>query len=234
MRSDWLPAKREQQIAMAKQWYAILNRNAQKWKIPNEVETELEGLTEAAQDELAEAMSGNRTATITARCNEAFSALVAKMRDIKDRYFKKPPLADPDFISLGLKPKDTVKTPVAAPAGQAEADVTYPGPHLLMLRLRHIEGTLTDDRADYGYRVYYGILPHGGATAEEAAGIHHYLMKPPVSGEELPNSTFPRRKKEIMDLPAEDSGKTAYFCIRYENAKGQKGPWGPLFSAVIP
>jgi hypothetical protein len=234
MSNDWLPGKREQQIAMAKQWCVILNRNGQRWKIPNDVQSNLEGLYELAQDELAEAMSGNRTATVTARCNEAFSALTAKMRDVKDRYFKKPPLADPDFISLGLKPKDTVKTPVAAPAGQAEADVTYPGPHLLMLRLRHIEGTLTDDRADYGYRVYYGILPHGGATAEEAAGIHHYLMKPPVSGEELPNSTFTRRKKEIMDLPAEDSGKTAYFCIRYENAKGQKGPWGPVFSAVIP
>jgi hypothetical protein len=31
-----------------------------------------------------------------------------------------------------------------------------------------------------------------------------------------------------------DSGKTAYFCIRYENAKGDTGDWGPVFSAVIP
>jgi hypothetical protein len=219
---------------MAKEWCTVLSRNSQKWKIPNEVETELEGLYEVAQDELNEAMSGNRTPVVTARCNEAFHALTAKMRDIKDRYFKKPPLIDSDFVALGLKLKDNIKTPVAVPTGQAEADVTYPGPNLLMLRLRHIEGTLTDPRADYGYRIYYGILPHGGATAEEAAGIHHYLMKPPVSGEELPNSTFTRRKKELMDLPAVDSGKTAYFCIRYENAKGKKGPWGPVFSAVIP
>ncbi|MDR3352901.1 MAG: hypothetical protein LBO00_07885 [Zoogloeaceae bacterium] len=32
----------------------------------------------------------------------------------------------------------------------------------------------------------------------------------------------------------EESGKTIYFCVRYENAKGEPGPWGPIFSAVIP
>jgi hypothetical protein len=37
-----------------------------------------------------------------------------------------------------------------------------------------------------------------------------------------------------MEFPPEDSGKTAYFSIRLENAKGGKGPWGTVFSAVIP
>jgi hypothetical protein len=135
---------------------------------------------------------------------------------------------------LGLKPKDATKTPVAPPAGQAEADVTYPGPHLLMLHLKPMAGTALDPRADHGYRVYYGILPPGGATAEEAARTHRYLMHVPVSGEDLPSSQFTRRRRELLDFPAEDSGKTAYFSVRYENAKGQKGPWGPVFTAVIP
>jgi len=43
-----------------------------------------------------------------------------------------------------------------------------------------------------------------------------------------------RRRKELFIFPAEDSGKTAYFSIRYKNSKGQAGPWGPVFSAVIP
>ncbi|MCL2101541.1 MAG: hypothetical protein FWH22_07500 [Fibromonadales bacterium] len=25
-----------------------------------------------------------------------------------------------------------------------------------------------------------------------------------------------------------------YYCIRYENNKGDKGPWGPMVNAVIP
>jgi hypothetical protein len=55
-----------------------------------------------------------------------------------------------------------------------------------------------------------------------------------VTGADLPHSQFTRRRRVLMEFPAEDSGKTAYFAIRFENAKGGKGPWGPVFSAIIP
>jgi hypothetical protein len=230
---DWMPGKRADQLAMAKEWYTVLNHNGQKWKIPDDAETAIEGLAETAQDALNLAISADRTPVITAKCKAAFDALTATMRDIKDRYFKTPPLTDADLISLGLKPKDTTKTPVADPAGQAEADVTYPGPHLLMLHIKPLSGTLIDNRADYGYRVYYGVMPPGGATVEEATGQRRYLMKAAAQGGDLPHSQFVRRRKELFVFPQEDSGKTAYFCIRYENSKGKAGPWGPVFQAVI-
>jgi hypothetical protein len=156
------------------------------------------------------------------------------MRLIKDRCLKQPPLTDANMVAFGLKPKDTVRTRVAVPAGQAEADVTYPGPHLLMLHIKPLSGTAIDPRADHGYRIYYGIMPPGGATVEQATGHSRYLMKAPVSGEDLPHSQFTRRRRETMVLSPADSGKTAHFCIRFENSKGEAGPWGPLFSAVIP
>ena len=234
MSTDWLPGKRVEQLAMAKNWISILNKNAVKWSVPNSVETELEGLMEEAQDELADAMSAGRTAVTTAKCKAAFDKLTAKMRDIKDRYYKKPPLADPDYISLGLKPKDTIKTPVPPPTGQAEANITYPGPHLLMLHIKPLAGTTVDPRADYGYRIYYGLLPPGGATTEQATGPKRYLTKASPVGQDLPHSKFTKRQKELFDFPSDDSGKTVYFCIRYENSKGQAGPWGPVCQAIIP
>jgi hypothetical protein len=82
--------------------------------------------------------------------------------------------------------------------------------------------------------MYWGVMPAGGAGVEAATGMKRELMKAPVAGKELPHSIFTRRKKERIDFDQEDSGKTVYFCIRYENAKGKPGPWGPLFSAVIP
>jgi hypothetical protein len=33
-----------------------------------------------------------------------------------------------------------------------------------------------------------------------------------------------------------DTGKTVYFCIRYENSKGGEegeGDWGPMFTATV-
>jgi hypothetical protein len=90
-----------------------------------------------------------------------------------------------------------------------------------------------DTRGDWGYRIYYGVMPPGGATVEAATGVKRELMKVPLTGDELPHSRWTRRRKERLDFHG-DGGKTAYFCIRYENVKGEYGPWGPVFQANIP
>jgi hypothetical protein len=223
-----------EQLAMAKIWHAVLSIKGAQWGVTNAEIDEMADFTENAEKALAKAMSVERTVVITAKCREAFNALIAFMRGLKNRKFFSPPLTDADFVSLGLKPKDTTQTPVPEPVGQAEADVTYPGPHLLKLHIKPLEGTRRDPLFHYGCRIYYGVMPHGGATLKQAAGANHYLMAAPVQGEDLPRSTLTRRKKETMVFSASDSGKTAYFCIRYENSKGDSGPWGPVFSAVIP
>ena len=232
---NWFPGRREQQLAMAEDWVDALGTKATIWNVPSAEVTELTTLTSAAGTALTRAMSSNRTPVITAECKTAFEALAGKMRFIKSRYLLSPPLTDADLISLELKPKDTAKTPVPPPSGQAEADISRPGVHLLELHFRPVAGSPPDPRrADYGYRIYWGILPPGGAAVEAATGGKRELMKAPASGDELPHSKFTRRKKELFDFAQEDSGKTVYFCIRYENAKGESGPWGPIFSSVIP
>jgi hypothetical protein len=233
--ANWFSGRRENLLSMVKNWRAILAQLASTWNIPKEDVTELSSLIDAAEAALTAAMSAERTAVITAQCKAAFDALIEKMRFIKSHYFLTPPLTDADYISLGLKPKDTTHTPVPPPSGQAEADVTRPGVHLLELHLRPVSGTPADAaRADYGFRIYYGIMPQGGAAVDVATGPRRELVKAPVSGEELPHSKFTKRRKERFDFEQGDSGKTVYFCIRYENSKGEPGPWGPIFSSFIP
>jgi hypothetical protein len=219
---------------MAETWHSVLLVKGTQWQITNAEVSELADLIEDAGNALAKTVSGDRTAVITAKCREAFGALIAFMRNMKNRRFFSPPMTDADFISLGLKPKDTNPTPVPDPSGQAEADVTCLGPHLLKLHIKPLAGTQSDARADYGCRIHYGVLPHGWAGLGQAAGTGHYLTAAPSGGEDLPHSRFTRRKKETFVFAAADSGNRAYFCIRYENGKGRTGPWGPVFSAVIP
>ena len=156
------------------------------------------------------------------------------MRELETRYFFTPPLSDADFASLDLKPKNIIMSPVLSPTGQAEADVTSRIAHLLLLRLRPLAGTSIDSKTVHGFRIFYGIMPPGGATKEQAESTLKYLKKPPRSGEDLPHSKFTRRKKELFEFSPADSGNTVYFCIRYENSLGESGPWGPLFEANIP
>jgi hypothetical protein len=222
---------------LARKWteYLTLARRT-AWGIPQEQYNELAALLDAAQALLIKASDeAERTHVITVECQAAFKALEAKLRFFKDRFYRIPPMSIGDWAALGLRIKDTTPTPTPPPLSQAEADITRPGVHLLELHLRQISGSPPDpDRADDGFRTYWGVLPPGGATVDAAVGAKRELLKAPLSGEDLPHSRFTRRKKERFDFPAEDSGKTAYFCVRYENAKGEPGPWGPLFSSVIP
>jgi hypothetical protein len=232
---DWLPRRREAQINLSKNWQTILSSKATAWNVPTADVTALKTLTTTAETALALAQSSARTVVATAQAKTAFVVLAEKMRFLKNRYFVSPPLVDADFISLALKPHDTKPTPIPPPVTQAEADITYPAVHMLELHLRPIADSVPDPHhSDYGFRVYFGILPPGGASIEAATSPKRELMKPPVSGDELPHSHFTRRKRERLDFSQEESGKTNYFCIRYENAKGEPGPWGPIFSAVIP
>jgi hypothetical protein len=144
---DWLPGKRELQLAMANTWSKVLTTKGAAWGVQPADVSELDDLAEDAGNLLRKAMSSDRTAVITAQCKEAFDAFTAYMRQLKARHFFKPPLTDADFISLELKAKDDIKTSVAPPTGQATADITYPGPHMLMLHMKPLSGTLIDPRA---------------------------------------------------------------------------------------
>ncbi|MDR0719529.1 MAG: hypothetical protein LBF78_07835, partial [Treponema sp.] len=141
-------------------------------------------------------------------------------------------VTDAGRAEIGAHVRDTTRSRVPTPSCQPEADVVYPGPHLLeLVKIRRVPGIGNDPPdADYGTRVFWGIL--GDATERDKFRI----AAPPVTGNDLPHSTFTHRKKVRFDFEG-DSGKTVWFCLRYENAKGGKegeGPFGPLFSAIIP
>jgi hypothetical protein len=207
------------------------------WGIPDAECAELETLCSAAQVILQKAQNdAERTHVVTVECQEAFKVLEAKMRFFRDRYFKIPPLSEGDWVALGFRPKDTRPSPAPAPEGVPSASLSYTGgPHAMTLHLGPLAGTLElDPESEYGYAIYAGIMPQGGATLEEAASDKRYLMKVPADGKGLQHYRFTRRSKEKLVFDAEDAGKTVYVCCRYENRKGEAGQWGPVASAVIP
>jgi hypothetical protein len=233
-----MPGSRTDILAMCRNWISYMTPERQTaWGIPPAEFTELGNLFTAAETLLQKAQDeAERTRVITVECQTAFTALTAKMRFFRDRYFKIPPLTGADWAALGFRQKDPHPTPVPAPDGVPATSLSYPGgPHAMTAHLGPMAGTRElDPRSDYGYAVYLGIMPPGGATLEQAASDKHYLMKPPTDGKGLQHYRFTRRRKEKILFDAEDAGMTAYVCCRYENGKGEAGQWGPVASAVIP
>jgi hypothetical protein len=84
-----------------------------------------------------------------------------------------------------------------------------------------------DAGSDYGVRIYYAL------SGEPDDRFPFRLAEPLKIGKVLPYSVFTRRKKERFDFNGE-SGSTVYFCLCYENSKGEAGPFGPVLSAVVP
>jgi hypothetical protein len=223
---------------MCRNWIAYLTAERRTaWGIPQDQFTELQGLYGAAEALLQKAADeAERTRVITAECKTAFSAMTGRMRFFRDRYFKMPPLTEGDWAAMGFRSKDTHKTTGGAPDGVPSVSLSYPGgPHMITAHLGPMPGTLELDAAsDYGYAIYVGIMPQGGATLEQAASDKHYLMKVPADGKGLRHYRFTRRKKEKIFFDAEDGGMTAYVCCRYENRTGEEGKWGPVASIIIP
>ncbi|MDR2020564.1 MAG: hypothetical protein LBQ14_07345 [Treponema sp.] len=226
---DWLPSARTEILEMCRSWNEYMTAARRTaWGVPQDQYNELLGLFDAAQALMRKAMDeAVRTHVITVECQAAFKALKEKMRFFKDRYFKLFPLTEGDLAALGLKERDP-PSPIARPEAQAEADITFPGIHLVELQnIRTVKGTVPDPRSDYGVRIYYGL---SGPASEK---FPFRITGTPKSGRDLPYSLFTRRKKERFDFDGE-SGNTVYFCLRYENSKGEAGPFGPVLSAVIP
>jgi hypothetical protein len=231
---DWLPSSRTDQLAMARNWIDVLAVKATAWGIPAAVVENLETLTAAAISALDQAISSARNAVINQQVRTTFGALTDCMRDIKRRYFFIPPLTEPDWVSLGLRLPDTNPTSIGPPTSVVNAEIAYPHKNALSLFIAPLSGHAYDDRASWGFRIYYGVLPQSVGLSEEMMSERQFLRRVPQNPEELPHSHFTRRKRDLIEFPYDNSGKQCFVCIRYENGKGEAGPWGPMVSSFIP
>jgi hypothetical protein len=204
-----------------------------QWKhIPLARVTELNGGIAAWDAAYTKLRAPHSSADVLAK-NLARKELEKTLGDFNNQYvLYAREVSDAERKEIGAHVRDTVRTTVKTPTCQPEADVVYPGPHLLeLVKIRRVSGIGNDPPdADFGTRIFWGIM--GEPTAKDKFRI----SAPPEVGDDLPHSTFTHKKKFRFDFEG-DSGKTVWFCIRYENSKGGKegeGPFGPIFKAVIP
>ena len=233
MANDWLPSRRHDQLAMAHNWGDILVANAQNWGIPTGMMQTLAGLETTAREALQLAESSARNAVINQQVRTAFGELTDHMRDLRRRHFFMPPLTQADWVSLGLRLPDTIPTPIAPPTSVVLPEISYPHKNSLALNIVPMPGHRYDTRAEWGFRIYHGVLPQT-APSEEMIIERQYLRREPTRPEELTASYFTRRRHSVIEFEYDNSGMKCYICIRYENGKGDKGPWGPMLDAFIP
>jgi hypothetical protein len=165
----------------------------------------------------------------TAAKNRARDMMEKEARSFINEFIRSSSkVSEEDKESVGIFKADP--SPIPRPTAQPEADLMFPGVHLVKLVHIRKAGNLPDDpRSEYGVRIYIAIL--------NAKNKKWRVTAPPETGEDFPYSVFERKKDALFDFDGE-SGNTVYFCLRYEKQSGggedSAGPFGPIFHAVIP
>ena len=216
----YIPADDEGLIDIVEKVYHHADSHHMDWGVIGVSEEKKKRLTELRQ-KIKQCRSSRCSITDIRVKNDMKKTVEKDIREYVQGYIAKNPLVTvEDRTIMELPVYKTKRTPVGIPQGQATANVKYLGGQVLQLHIEHVSGTPFDKKANYGYKIFYGVFADGDPQ--------------PVTGEDLHKDKFTRRKKEQFMFSPTDVKKTAYFCIRYENSKGQAGTWGPMIKAIIP
>jgi hypothetical protein len=154
----------------------------------------------------------------TAAKNAARAAAEAVIRPFKRRFLDDPPVTDEDRVAMAIPVRDSTRTPSPAPVSYPEAEADSSVIRQLSI---HFRDNATGKRAK----------PHGVHGAE----IRWALMEEAPAGVDgLFHSDFDTASPFTLSFEEADRGRRVYYCLRWESTTNLKGPWGEIYSAIIP
>ncbi|GHU49009.1 hypothetical protein FACS1894200_07060 [Spirochaetia bacterium] len=215
---DWLPGSRAARLEMAKSWAEIMVEKCAGWNIPPAVVVAFDGFITTAEAALSATTGASRGPVATEASREAFKALVANMRFIKDRYFKVPPLTNEDLVALGLTPKDQTRSLI----GPSESRPGFESKPVDVCRI----GIRIWDEATGEKRRPYGM--NGGVLA------YGFGDSPLATRKELNRAALITKSPYILTAAEEYRGKLISMAMCWQTASGDQGPWSEIQSTIVP
>jgi hypothetical protein len=165
------------------------------------------------------ALDPNRGPVDIAEKNRAREALEKALRGfVKAFLLYSPFVSDKDRDEMKLPIHDTKPTPTPPPSTYPEYDIDTSTPN----------------------RLYVHFWDEASKRRGKPKGVHGAEIRwemreeAPAKAEDLNSSDFATRTPHTFVFTGDKQGLRVYFCLRWENNKGEKGPWGVIASAVIP
>ncbi|MDR3262138.1 MAG: hypothetical protein LBT78_09955 [Tannerella sp.] len=159
-----------------------------------------------------------RTPVITLAKQEARKGYEPPLRQLIQMMEHNPRISVEDLKAMGIAIPDHTNTP--APVATTYPVYTIDSSVIRFLKLHfHDQNSLHKGK------------PRGQHGAEIRWAI---LTAPPANVNDLTRSAFDTSSPFSLEFDEADRGKTVYFCMRWENTRGEKGPWGEILFAIIP
>ncbi|MDR0748830.1 MAG: hypothetical protein LBF62_04585 [Tannerellaceae bacterium] len=92
-----------------------------------------------------------------------------------------------------------------------------------------------------GHRIMIDYYPQGTThkkgkpKGQHGVEIRWALREEPVDDTDLlTNSAFDTASPAVLTFQGHDHGRTLYMALRWENTRGEKGPWSHIASTTVP
>jgi hypothetical protein len=218
---DYLPKQDQAFLVWALNFTTALIGMLVRVGFPEEVFQELMTLRNMFSEKLttAEAPATRTKAAVQAK-NAARKVFEKRLRQaIKEYLTYNHAVTDEDRDDLGLPIHKSGRTP--SPVATSYPDFDVNSGTIRRLGIEFYDQGQKKSKAK----------PAGQHGAEIKWGIRD---TPPASINDLTNSAFDTRTPFTLEFDETQRGSTVYFCLRWENNVGVKGPWSEIQSAIIP
>jgi hypothetical protein len=154
-----------------------------------------------------------RTKVNSAQLQEAREEFEPLLRQLIQMLKVSPMVSKSDLVDMGLTPRHEgagTLSPVATDSPPYRVET--PRPFQVILHFDH------KPHGQHGVEILWLLL-------EKPANV---LIK------DLVHSSFDTRTPYHFDLDDSHRGQHLYFALRWENTRGEKGPWTPVDTVVVP
>ena len=159
-----------------------------------------------------------RTTVITGEKNNAKDKYLPIFRQLVNGLLYNPNVTDNDLLAMNLRRADSIKTPVPVP-------VSWPVVQVNLNTFRTVMLNFTDSVT------FKKAKPKG----VNGAVIRYALLDtPPTDVNELTNTLFDTQTPCTIEFSESQRGQKLYFCLAWQNSRGQNGPWGAIGMAIVP
>jgi hypothetical protein len=161
-----------------------------------------------------------RTPIIASKLKDTEAVFMPLYRKLYSGFLRENPLVtNEDLKAMGLPERSGRHSePSPIPTTQISATANAEPPGIIIIHYQNKESTSK-------------AKPKGVHGAEIRWAI---LEKAPTKYEELIHSSFDTRTPFRLEFDNDQRGKTLYFAMRWENTRGEKGPWCPIQAIIIP
>ncbi|MDR0582169.1 MAG: hypothetical protein LBG31_04300 [Prevotellaceae bacterium] len=221
LNKDYIPVKDRDFLSWVTNFFNYLYTALTRFNFPEEVYQELSALVDDFTQKFERAIAPiTRTKAAVQEKNDSRKTLTKRLRTVVKEYLNfNHAVTDSDRDKLGLPIYKTTRThaPVAAKSPDFDINTSVIG-----------RVGISFYEKDGDHRRGKPAGQHGVEIAWVIAGT------PPTRWDELIHSIVDTHSPHTFSFENDQRGQTLYFALRWENTRGEKGPWSPIESAIIP